>query len=94
MMKALAKFNKKLLPSPTKYFESQGLQLTGGGEWRNAVCPFHDDTKPSLRVRIDTGGFRCMVCAAHGGDVLSFHMQRHRLGFIAAAKALGAWGIA
>ena len=85
------KFNKSALQRPANYFKEQGLKLTGGGEWKNAVCPFHQDTHPSLRIRIDTGGFRCMACGAHGGDVLSFHMQRYGLGFIAAAKQLGAW---
>jgi CHC2 zinc finger len=85
-------FKRDQLPSPAKYFGSQGLKFKGGGEWKNAVCPFHDDSKPSLRVRLNTGGFRCMVCGAHGGDVLAFHMQRTGLGFVEAAKALGAWG--
>lgn len=84
-------FRRDLLPSPANYYQTQGLKLTGRGEWRNAVCPFHQDTRPSLRVRIDSGGFCCMVCGAHGGDVLAFHMQRHGLRFIEAAKALGAW---
>ena len=84
-------FTRERLPNPGEYFREQGLKLSGGGEWKNAVCPFHDDRAPSLRVRLDTGGFRCMACGAHGGDVLSFHMQRHGLRFIEAAKALGAW---
>ena len=84
------KFNKSALQPPANYYQSQGLKLTGGGKWKDAVCPFHDDHKPSLRVRLDTGGFRCMVCGVRGGDVLAFHMQRYGLGFIAAAKQLGA----
>ena len=84
-------FNKSMLPSPEVYFEQQGLRLTGRGEWKNAQCCFHDDYNPSLRVRLDTGGFRCMACGAHGGDVLAFHMQRHGLRFIEAVKELGAW---
>ena len=32
-----------------------------------------------------------MTCGAKGGDVLAFHMQRHGLRFIEAARALGAW---
>jgi DNA primase len=84
-------FKRNRLPSPSDYYAAQGLQLTGRGEWRNAVCPFHKDTHPSLRVRIDSGAFRCMVCGTHGGDVLAFHMQRHGLRFIEAAKSLGAW---
>ena len=84
-------FNKAALLPPSDYFAQQGLKLTGGGEWRNAICPFHDDTKPSLRVRLDTGGFRCMVCGAKGGDILAFHQQRYGLSFKQAAQQLGAW---
>lgn len=84
-------FKRNLLPSVADYFKSQGLKLSGGGEWKNARCPFHNDTKPSLRVRLDTGGFRCMVCGAHGGDVLAFHMKITGLPFARAAKDLGAW---
>lgn len=84
-------FDRARLPHPSEYFTQQGLKLTGGGEWKNAVCPFHDDSKPSLRVRFDTGGFRCMVCGARGGDVLAFHMLRHDLSFKQAAQQLGAW---
>lgn len=84
-------FKRDRLPNPAEYYHEQGLKLIGGGEWKSAVCPFHNDTKPSLRVRLDTGGFRCMVCGAHGGDVLAFHMQRYGLRFIEAARVLGAW---
>lgn len=84
-------FKRDCLPNPSTYYREQGLKLTGGGEWKSTLCPFHNDTSPSLRVRVDTGGFRCMVCGAHGGDVLAFHMQRHGLRFIDAAKTLGAW---
>lgn len=84
-------FNKASLPPTADYFAQQGLKLTGGGEWKDAICPFHEDRKPSLRVRLDTGGFRCMVCGAHGGDVLAFHQQRYSLSFKQAAQQLGAW---
>lgn len=84
-------FDRARLPHPSDYYASQGLKLTGGGEWKNAICPFHDDTKPSLRVRLDTGGFLCMVCGARGGDVLAFHQQRHGLSFKQAAQQLGTW---
>ena len=87
-------FDRNLLPNPYKYYTEQGLKLAGGGEWKNSICPFHNDTKPSLRVRTDTGGFKCMVCGAHGGDVLAFHQQRHGLGFKQAAQQLGAWRVA
>lgn len=86
-------FRSERLPSPAEYYAREGLKLHGRGEWRDALCPFHCDTKPSLRVFFKTGAFRCMACGAHGGDVLAFHMQRHRLRFVEAAKALGAWEV-
>jgi DNA primase len=84
-------FKRNRLPDPSEYYRQQGLKLTGGGEWKSAICPFHNDKNPSLRLRLDSGGFRCMVCGAHGGDVLAFHMQRYKLNFVTAARALGAW---
>ncbi len=84
-------FARARLPSPGEYYRAQGLKLTGGGEWKNALCPFHGDNKPSLRVRLDNGCYRCMACGVRGGDVLAFHMQRHGVTFAQAAKELGAW---
>jgi DNA primase len=68
------------------------MKLTGGGEWKKARCPFHKDKKSSLFLRLDTGGFRCVTCRVHGGDVLAFHRKLYGLGFVEAAKELGAWG--
>jgi hypothetical protein len=87
------KFSRRDLPNPRIYYTAQGLKLIGGGEWVNAVCPFHPDTNPSLRIKIETGAYRCMVCGARGGDVLAFHMHKHSMGFVAAAKELGAWRV-
>jgi hypothetical protein len=84
-------FRRERLPAPVEYYPAQGLSLSGHGEWRSALCPFHADTRPSLRVDIETGAFRCMACGAKGQDVLAFHRQRHGLGFVAAAQALGCW---
>ena len=84
-------FNRELLPHPADYYAVEGVKLLGTGGWRNALCPFHKDTKPSMRIFFESGAYRCMVCGAHGGDVLAFHMQRHGLRFVESAKALGAW---
>ncbi len=86
-------FRRDRLPYAADYFREQGLKLIGGGAWKSALCPFHADTQPSLRVRLESGGFRCMACGAHGGDVLAFHRQRYGLSFVEAAKALGAWEV-
>jgi hypothetical protein len=85
------RFVKERLPEPLAYYAGQGIELRGRGVWRDAVCPFHQDARPSMRVHAETGAFRCMACGASGGDVLSFHRRRHVLGFVEAAQALGAW---
>ena len=89
--KYAGKFSRKDLPSPIQYFETQGIVLKGKSNWRDAICPFHNDTKPSLRVNIAKGAYRCMACGAHGGDVLAFHQHKYGLTFIDACKQLGAW---
>ncbi len=87
-------FRRDLLPSPASYYRAQGVKLLGRGEWRSARCPFHDDHRPSLRVRIENGAFRCMACGVRGHDVLAFHRRRTGLGFVDAARQLGAFEVA
>lgn len=85
-------FDRAALPAPASYYtDHSGLRLIGHGRWRSAICPFHDDTRPSLRVNTENGAYRCMVCGAKGGDVLAFHRERHGLSFVQAARDLGAW---
>lgn len=90
-LKHAGKFSRKALPSSITYYQSQGLTLKGTGAWRDALCPFHKDTKPSLRINVEKGAYRCMACGARGGDVLAFHMHKHGLNFVEACKQLGAW---
>ncbi len=89
------KFSRKALyrtPSENiNYYESQGLVIIGNGKWVKALCVFHKDTQPSIGINTETGGYNCLACGARGGDILAFHMHYHSMGFIDAAKALGAW---
>ena len=34
-----------------------------------ALCPFHDDSHPSLSFLVRKNTFRCFVCDAHGGTI-------------------------
>lgn len=36
---------------------------------KKAICPFHDDTIPSLTISPRTNTYRCFVCDAHGGTI-------------------------
>jgi DNA primase len=93
-MRSSQRFERERLPAPLGYFAGTGIRLSGRGRWRSSLCPFHDDTRPSLRVNVETGAYRCMACGARGGDVLDFHRARHGLSFPQAARDLGAWRIA
>lgn len=82
------------LPQPLDFYAAEGILLPGRTAWRSAICVFHDDKRPSLRISIETGAFRCMACGVRGGDILAFYGLRRGVTFSDAAKALGAWGVA
>lgn len=84
-------FHRERLPEPVSYFEGEGLTLRGRGRWRTAGCLFHGGSD-SMRINVESGAFVCMAgCGASGGDVIGYHMQRHGVDFVEAARALGAW---
>lgn len=45
-----------------------------------AVCPFHDDTKPSMHVNPSREIYKCFACGA-GGDLLKFVMDKEKMSF-------------
>lgn len=54
-----------------------------------AVCPFHNDTKPSLSIVDDKGFYHCFACGAHG-DVFKFLMENDGLKFMEAVEQVAA----
>lgn len=56
------------------------ISLRRAGRHYEGLCPFHDDSKPSLKVNADRQSWRCWVCAI-GGDVFSFLMQKEGISF-------------
>jgi DNA primase len=66
-----------------------GGYITLRRQGRNFVglCPFHDDSKPSLQVNAERQSWRCWVCAI-GGDVFSFLMQKEGISFPEALSLL------
>jgi hypothetical protein len=85
-------FDRERLPDPLTYYTEQaGLVFKERrGRWRTTRCEFHGGSD-SMRVNVESGAFCCMSCGASGGDVLAYHMRLHRMGFVEAARALGAW---
>ncbi len=50
---------------------SSFLNVTKKGRNYVAVCPFHDDTNPSMSISPERKMFKCFVCGT-GGDAISF----------------------
>ena len=57
------------------FFEKylQKIQKIGGQEFK-AICPFHEDTNPSLSFNNQTGQFFCHGCKEKG-DIFNFYSK-------------------
>jgi len=47
-------------------YEKAGVHLERKGNRWVALCPFHNETKPSFTVFSDNGSFKCFGCGARG----------------------------
>lgn len=63
------------------------LPLRRQGRIYVGLCPWHDDSRPSLQVNPERQSWKCWVCDV-GGDVFSFVMQHERIGFREALEIL------
>ena len=63
------------------------IALRRAGRGLVGLCPWHDDSRPSLQVNPERQTFRCWVCNV-GGDVFSFLMRMERLEFREALEQL------
>jgi DNA primase len=59
---------------------SKYVQLRRQGRNFVGLCPWHDDSRPSLQVNPERQSFKCWVCDI-GGDVFSFVMKAEGLEF-------------
>ena len=63
------------------------LELRRQGIGYVAICPWHDDTRPSLQVNPNRQSWKCWVCDV-GGDVFSFVMRQEGVDFRQALEML------
>lgn len=63
------------------------LPLRRQGRGFVALCPWHDDHRPSLQVNPERQVFRCFVCDI-GGDIFSFIMKMEGVEFPEAVEML------
>ena len=61
------------------------LPLIKQGKNYKAVCPFHDDTNPSLTVSPEKQFFKCFVCGT-GGNAITFVQKYEHISFGEALK--------
>ncbi|MDY7038280.1 MAG: CHC2 zinc finger domain-containing protein [Thermodesulfobacteriota bacterium] len=69
--------------------ESKGISLKKNGRSYKGLCPFHEDTNPSLSVNPSTNLWQCFGCNA-GGDVIRFVELYDKVDFKEAMKQLSA----
>ena len=63
------------------------LKLIKRGREFLALCPFHNDSKPSLSVVDEKNFYHCFACGAHG-DIIKFTMETEGLNFIESVDKL------
>ena len=63
------------------------LAVKPAGTTFKALCPFHNDSRPSLDLDPKRQRYRCWACSAHG-DVFSFVEKMEKVGFIEARAIL------
>lgn len=60
--------NPELIPAREAWCERNLKKWTRRQDstWGDALCPIHNEDKPSLTVNLETGGFKCLGCNASG----------------------------
>lgn len=71
--------------TPVSMIIGQFMSLNKKGANLEGLCPFHPDTKPSMKVNDSKGMYKCFVCG-NGGDAIKFVMEFKRLDYVEALK--------
>lgn len=71
----------------TFYFSELPSFKANGSGIGQALCPFHEDTRPSLTVNLITGQFKCFGCNKKG-SIFDFYMSKHAVDYKTAFNAL------
>lgn len=64
---------------------SHYLSVNKKGSNYESLCPFHNDSKPSLKINPQKGLFKCFACDT-AGDGISFIQQIEKVEFVDALK--------
>lgn len=72
---------------PIEQLVSQYCQIKKKGRVFVALCPFHNDTHPSLQISPDKGIAYCFACQK-GGDIFKFYQEVEKVDFREALRDL------
>ena len=68
--------------------EAQGIELKKHGKDYIGLCPFHEDTSPSLVVSVDKNLWHCFGACSGGGSVIDWVMKSQGVSFRHAVEIL------
>ncbi len=84
---AFEQLKDRIKESPVSMVLSHYMSLNKKGANLEGICPFHPDTKPSLKVNDAKGMYKCFVCGA-GGDAITFVKEFKRVEFVDALREI------
>ena len=82
---AFEQLKDRIRETPISTIVGQYIPLNKKGANLEGLCPFHPDSKPSIKVNDAKGMFKCFVCGA-GGDAITFVKDFTKVEFVDALK--------
>lgn len=84
---SLDDIKNRIKDTPISSIVGNYIPISKKGANYEAICPFHADTKPSLKVNDNKGIFKCFVCET-AGDSIKFVTLYKNVEFIDAIKEI------
>lgn len=79
------RLKEQIKEAPVSMIIGQFLSLNKRGANLEALCPFHADSNPSLKVNDSKGMYKCFVCG-EGGDALTFVKKFKNVEYVEALR--------
>jgi DNA primase len=84
---SLEQLREQIRETPISMIIGHFIPLTKKGANLEALCPFHADSNPSLKVNDSKGMYKCFVCD-EGGDAINFVKEYRHVDFVEALKII------
>ncbi|HXH74029.1 MAG TPA: DNA primase [Bacteriovoracaceae bacterium] len=84
---AFESLREQIKETPVSMIIGQFIPLNKKGANLEAICPFHPDSHPSLKVSDTKGMYKCFVCG-EGGDAITFVKEFKRVDFVEALRII------